>query len=171
MDDSAVTVATIGPTFTGTRSPRRISRRPASVTNLKAKHSFGRIRAWKDEPDVRDTLRNREHRPSRVQGDRHAVPTTVGGDHVIGDPSEGLPRVDAKGTDIIRASCKQVEASSQISVMSIEDQGLAEECAKDDIVQIAGNHVKSWNHGQPPEPIKWPPTRERRDGFGSVSHQ
>jgi hypothetical protein len=117
------------------------------LTNLKAKHSFGRIRAWENELGVRDTFRNREHRPSRVQADRRAVPTTEGGNYVSSDPSEGLPGVDAKGTNIIRASCKQVEASSQIRVMSIEDQGLAEECAKDNVVQIAGNNVKSWNQG------------------------
>src|SRR5262249_54278796 len=73
------------------------------------------------------------------------------------------PRVDAKGTNMIRASCKQVESSSQIRVMGIEDQRLAEECAKDDVVQIAGDDVKPWNQGQPPKPIKRPPTRERRD--------
>src|SRR5262245_11206109 len=49
--------------------------------------------------------------------------------------------------------------------MRIEDHGLAEECAKDDVVQIAGNDVKSWNQGEPPEPIARPPTRERRDGL------
>src|SRR4051812_49334562 len=95
-----------------------------------------------------NAFRDQESGSSGVQGECRGASILVGGEDVLSDLAERLPRADAEGPDILRASRKQVEAALQIRVMGIQDQRLPEEGAKDHVVEVAGDGMESGNHGK-----------------------